>query len=51
MKYIVLVADGMADYPVKELGDRTPLEAANTPNMDYIARFGRLGMVSTVPPA
>jgi len=49
MKYIVLVADGMADYPVKELNDRTPLEVAYTPNMDYIARYGRLGRVKTVP--
>lgn len=49
MKYIVLVADGMADYPLKELNDRTPLEAAQTPHMDYIARYGRLGKVKTVP--
>ncbi|MFA5100367.1 MAG: phosphoglycerate mutase, partial [Candidatus Omnitrophota bacterium] len=43
MKYIVLVGDGMADYPVEELGGRTPLEAARTPNMDFIARNGILG--------
>ena len=49
MKYIVLVADGMADYPVKELNDRTPLEVAHVPNMDYIARNGRLGKVKTIP--
>jgi len=49
MKYIVLVGDGMADYPIKELGDRTPLEVARTPNMDYIARYGRLGRVKTIP--
>ncbi len=49
MKYIVLVADGMADYPVEELGGRTPIEAARTPNMDFIARNGRLGRVKTVP--
>ncbi|MBU0503587.1 MAG: cofactor-independent phosphoglycerate mutase [Candidatus Omnitrophota bacterium] len=49
MKYIVLVPDGMADYPVAELGNRTPLEAARTPNMDYIARQGRLGRVKTIP--
>ena len=49
MKYIVLVGDGMADYPIKELGERTPLEAARTPNMDYIAKHGRLGRVKTVP--
>jgi 2,3-bisphosphoglycerate-independent phosphoglycerate mutase len=50
MKYIVLVGDGMADYPVKELGERTPLEAARTPNMDSIAQHGRLGRVRTIPP-
>lgn len=49
MKYIVLVGDGMADYPLKELDDRTPLEAARTPNMDFIARYGMLGRVKTIP--
>jgi 2,3-bisphosphoglycerate-independent phosphoglycerate mutase len=49
MKYIVLVGDGMADYPIKELGERTPLEAARTPNMDFIAQHGRLGRVKTIP--
>ena len=49
MKYIVLVGDGMADYPLKELGERTPLEAARTPNMDYIAKHGRLGRIKTIP--
>ncbi len=49
MKYILLVADGMADYPIKELQDQTPLEAARTPNLDFIARHGRLGRVKTIP--
>jgi 2,3-bisphosphoglycerate-independent phosphoglycerate mutase len=49
MKYIVLVGDGMADYPIKELGDRTPLEVARTPNMDFIAKHGRLGRIKTIP--
>ena len=49
MKYIVLVGDGMADYPIKELGDRTPLEVARTPNMDYIAQKGILGRAKTIP--
>ncbi|MBN2831673.1 MAG: cofactor-independent phosphoglycerate mutase [Candidatus Omnitrophica bacterium] len=49
MKYAVLVCDGMADYPVKEIGERTPLEAARTPNLDFIAKHGRLGRVRTVP--
>jgi 2,3-bisphosphoglycerate-independent phosphoglycerate mutase len=49
MKYIVLVGDGMADRPIKELGERTPLEAARTPNMDFIAKMGRLGRIKTIP--
>ncbi len=49
MKYVILVGDGMADRPLKELGGRTPLEAAKTPNMDFIAKNGVCGMVSTVP--
>jgi 2,3-bisphosphoglycerate-independent phosphoglycerate mutase len=49
MKYIVLVGDGMADYPIKELEERTPLEVARTPNMDFVARNGRLGRVKTIP--
>ncbi len=49
MKYVFLVGDGMADYPVGELGGRTPLEAAATPNMDSIVRLGRIGRVLTVP--
>lgn len=49
MKYIVLVGDGMADYPIEQLGHKTPLEAAKTPNMDFIAREGRLGRIKTIP--
>lgn len=49
MKYIVIVPDGMADYPIKELGDRTPLEVAKTPNFDFIAKEGALGQVKTIP--
>lgn len=48
-KYIVLVGDGMADYPIEELGMRTPLEAARTPNMDFIAKNGILGLAKTIP--
>lgn len=49
MKYIVVLGDGMADYPVKELNDKTPLQYANTPTMDYMAKHGTQGMVKTVP--
>lgn len=49
MKYIVLVPDGMADYPIEELDNRTPLEAAKTPNMDFLAQNGQIGLVKTIP--
>lgn len=49
MKYIVLVGDGMADRPIKELGGKTPLQAAFTPNMDLLARQGTPGVVHTIP--
>jgi 2,3-bisphosphoglycerate-independent phosphoglycerate mutase len=48
-RIVILIGDGMADYPVDGLEGRTPLEAASTPNMDYMARNGILGMVKTVP--
>ena len=49
MKYVILVGDGMADYPVERLGGRTPLMAARTPNMDWMANQGEIGLVRTVP--
>jgi len=50
MKYAVLVGDGMADYPLEELDGRTPLEVAEIPNMDEIARQGQLGLAKMIPP-
>ncbi len=47
-KFLFLVGDGMADYPIDELGGKTPLEAAYTPNMDLIASC-RIGCVKTIP--
>lgn len=49
MKYLVLIGDGMGDYPLEKLDGRTVLEAANTPNMDRIARTGRGGLAGTIP--
>jgi 2,3-bisphosphoglycerate-independent phosphoglycerate mutase len=49
MKYVVVVGDGMADYPIPELGNKTPLQAAYKPNMDAIAAKGRNGLLRTVP--
>lgn len=48
MKYVVLLCDGMADYPVEELGGKTPMEAADKPNMDKLASKGIVGLVKTV---
>jgi 2,3-bisphosphoglycerate-independent phosphoglycerate mutase len=50
MKYIIIHGDGMADWPCDELGGKTPLEAANKPNMDLLATRGELGLVATIPP-
>ncbi len=49
MKYVLVIGDGMADYPVPELGNRTPLQVAHKPNMDSIAAKGRSGLLRTVP--
>jgi 2,3-bisphosphoglycerate-independent phosphoglycerate mutase len=49
MKYVILVGDGMGDYPVAELGGKTPLEAAKTPHLDELARRGELGLARTIP--
>lgn len=49
MKYIIVLSDGMAGRPLKELGGRTTLEAARTPVMDRLAQKAEVGMVSMVP--
>ncbi len=49
MKYIIVVPDGMFDHPVEELGNKTPLEAAHTPNMNYLAQHGVTGKIATIP--
>ena len=49
MKYAIIIPDGAADEPLKELGGKTPLEAAHTPNMDRIAIEGRQGTARTIP--
>lgn len=50
MKYIILIGDGMADSDLAELGNKTPLDAAKTTNMDLLAGRGRYGLFRTVPP-
>jgi 2,3-bisphosphoglycerate-independent phosphoglycerate mutase len=49
MKYVLVLGDGMADYPVKELDNKTPLQYANIPTFDYLAQHGELGLVKTIP--
>ncbi len=48
-KYIILVPDGLADEPLKELDGKTPMEAAKTPNMDYLVQHGFSALVQTIP--
>ncbi len=48
-KYVIIVGDGMADYPVESLGGKTPLMVARTPHMDWMAESGEIGLVRTVP--
>lgn len=49
MKYIVVLGDGMADYPIEAIGGKTPLEYANTPMMDEMARYSEIGLLHTIP--
>ncbi|MDO9627368.1 MAG: cofactor-independent phosphoglycerate mutase [Methanobacteriaceae archaeon] len=49
MKYVILIGDGMADYPLKELDNKTPLQVAKKPNMDKLASMGCSGFLKTVP--
>lgn len=49
MKYVIVIADGMADEPLDEINGETPIVHANTPNMDFIAREGYTGLTKNVP--
>ncbi|MBQ0020530.1 MAG: cofactor-independent phosphoglycerate mutase [Bacteroidales bacterium] len=49
MKHIIILGDGMADWPVADLGDKTLIEYADTPAFDWLARNGRNGLLKTVP--
>jgi len=44
-KYLLIICDGMGDLPIAELGNKTPLEAASTPNLDRLAQNGKLGLM------
>ena len=49
MKYVVAILDGAAGWPLEQLGGKTTLQAASTPNLDALARKGRVGLAATVP--
>ena len=49
MKYVIVLGDGMADEPIAELGNKTPLEYADTPTMDKISKMSEIGLVHTIP--
>lgn len=49
MKYLIVLGDGMADEPIAELGGKTPLEYADTPNLDRLSKKSEVGMVHTIP--
>ena len=49
MKYVVILGDGMADFPNEKLGGKTPLMLAKKPNIDALSLKGELGLCTTVP--
>ena len=49
MKYIIILGDGMADEPISALGNKTPLQFADTPNIDKLAKKGKSGLLKTIP--
>ena len=49
MKYLIILGDGMADKDIPQLGNKTPLEYANTPTMDKYSKMSQIGMVHTIP--
>ena len=50
LKYLVVLADGMADYPIPEMNGKTPLQVSRKPNMDRLAQQGEVGLVNNIPP-
>ncbi len=49
MKYIIVLGDGMADLPIKEIDNKTPLMVANTKEMDRLAKLSEVGLIDTIP--
>ena len=50
MKHIIILGDGMADWPAESLGNKTLLQYSSTPYMDKLAAMGRTGRLITVAP-
>lgn len=48
-KFLIILGDGMADEPIESLGNKTPLQVADTPNIDKLAKMGRCGILDTIP--
>ncbi|MPW26703.1 cofactor-independent phosphoglycerate mutase [Alkalibaculum sp. M08DMB] len=49
MKYIIILVDGAGDYTIESIGNKTPLEVANIPNITNLAQNGEIGLVQTIP--
>jgi 2,3-bisphosphoglycerate-independent phosphoglycerate mutase len=49
MKFIILVCDGAADWPIENLGNKTIFEATKTPHLDWVATNGQMGLLKTIP--
>ena len=49
MKYVIVLGDGMADWPIEALDGRTPLEYASTPMMDELSKVSEIGLLHTIP--
>ena len=49
MKYLLILADGLADEPIAALGHKTPLQYAATPNIDFLAQTAYIGTARTIP--
>ncbi len=49
LKFVVIIPDGMSDHPLEELGGKTPLEEADTPNMDFFCRTSLVGLSKNIP--
>ena len=49
MKYLIILGDGMADHPIEKLNNKTPLMAADIPNIDRLAKMGKTGLFQSVP--